>query len=124
MSPIQKEILKCMSDLKAAGESLQARFSFPKEFVGFQGHFKDNPVLPGICKIQAVLAMYESFYNKPFRLSEVSLAKYFLPVTFDETVTVQCDLKSPEGLFSIKAALHRDEAKVAMLQLVLEGAES
>lgn len=122
-SPVQKEILKYMSVPEVSGDFLEAKFLFPKEFVGFQGHFKDNPILPGICKIQAVLAMYERFYNKRFRLSEVSLAKYFMPVTCDQTLTVKCNLKPVEdGTFIVKATILKEEAKAAMLQLQLQNA--
>ena len=50
-----------MFDLTEADDgSLTARFVFPAEFTGFRGHFPEQPVLPAVCKIQAVVAMLEA----------------------------------------------------------------
>lgn len=122
MSRMQREIVQAMSDLKLSeGPGLSAGFLFPKEFAGFQGHFESNPVLPGICKIQAVLAMYESFYRRPFRLKEVNTAKYLSPVTSGQPIVIECHSKEEaSGILSVKAAVKREQEKVALLQLTIE----
>ncbi len=124
MSRMQQEIVQAMADLEAfEQDGVRARFSFPPEFIGFQGHFKNNPVLPGICKVQAVVAMAEKFYNKSFRLTEVTMAKYFAPVTCGQKITIQCHPKSnADGSTGMKALIKREEEKVAMLQLVMRPA--
>lgn len=123
MSLIQRGILEAMSVPEPAEDNgLNAEFLFPKEFIGFQGHFENNPILPGICKIQAVIVMYEKFHNqKKFFLTEVMQAKYFLPVTCDQKITIQCHSKSnSEGRMTIKALIKRGEEKVSMLQLIIQ----
>lgn len=126
MSRMQQEITQCMLGLEVSAENeVRARFSFPEGFIGFQGHFENNPVLPGICKIQAVVAMYEKARHQSFRLREVNLAKYFTPVTCGQEITVQCHSSTNEdGSTGIKAAIQREGGKVAMLQLVIENAKS
>ena len=122
MSLIQQGILQAMSGLENSEEdSLSASFVFPEEFAGFQGHFKGNPVLPGVCKIQAVIAMHEKFYAKNFRLKEVTQAKYFLPVTPHQKITVKCHSQlNPEGALVVKATVQREEEKIAMLQMIIQ----
>jgi 3-hydroxymyristoyl/3-hydroxydecanoyl-(acyl carrier protein) dehydratase len=57
MSKLTREICACMSHLNTDAESLTARFCFPEDFIGFKGHFPNHPVVPGVCKIQAILCM-------------------------------------------------------------------
>lgn len=125
MSRIHREIGQCMSGLQAGNGQIAAKFRFPSEFVGFQGHFEKNPVLPGICKIQAVLVMHEKLHGGKFRLKEVSQAKYFMPVTVGQEIAVVCESKPIEnGLFRVKAIVEKDNAKAAMLQMVIENEKS
>ena len=124
MSRMQKEIIESMIYLEAESPSqLNARFNFPETFSGFQGHFEGNPILPGICKILAVLAVLEKTHGKPLQLKEITQAKYFMPVTFGQEIAVKCGSKpNQDGSWTIKAAFQKEEAKVAMLQLVVENA--
>ncbi len=124
MSRIHREIGQCMSGLETENGQMTAKFLFPSEFVGFQGHFEKNPVLPGVCKIQAVLVMHEKMHGGNFRLKEVNQAKYFMPVSAGQEITVRCESKPVEsGLFRVKAIVEKDSAKVAMLQVVIENAK-
>ncbi len=122
MSQMNREIIDCMSGLTECDEQvLSAQFEFPKEFVGFQGHFDNNPVLPGICKIRAVVVMCEKHYNKAFRLKEVISAKYVAPVTYDQKITVVCNLNyNKSGSVNVQAVIEDEEKKVSMLKLYLE----
>lgn len=122
MSAVQQEIMNSMSAVKSLEDhGIQAAFKFEKNFLGFQGHFENHPILPGICKIQAVLAMYEKFYGRSFRLKEAVVAKYLSTVTAEEEITIRCVSKSDqEDTFQVKAVIERRSEKVAQLQLVIE----
>jgi len=121
---MQREIIQAMSALKKTqDDGLSANFSFPREFIGFQGHFDNNPVLPGICKIQSVLAMFEEFHNRPFRLKEIRMAKYLSPVTCGQAIRIECSpTAGAEGVVTLKAAVNRGDVKVALLHLIIETA--
>lgn len=124
MSRIRKEIAGCLSGLESADGKMTAVFSFPPAFAGFQGHFENNPVLPGICKIQAVMAMHDKAHGGEFRLKEVTQAKYFSPVGPEQQVTVQCESKqSDKNTFQVKALIQKENTKVAMLQMVIENVQ-
>lgn len=121
MSRFHQEILDVMSSLEALDENhARASFSFPKVFVGFQGHFEGRPVLPGICKLRSAQVVFESVTRKSVRMVEITLAKYFSPVTPDEKIVIDCRWQEKgKGLWDLKASVTRKEAKVALLQLVL-----
>lgn len=101
----------------AHGE-LTARFMFPPEFIGFQGHFPAKKVLPGVCQIQCALSMLEKFHNKHAILKEIVLAKYMAPVFPDDIVT--CTLSEAAGTgneFICKARITKESIKVTELKL-------
>ncbi len=122
MSLMQQGILAAMSGLETFEDGgLRAHFFFPKEFIGFQGHFENNPILPGVCKVMAVVGMYEKMNQKVFRLIKVAQAKYFLPVTCGQKITIECRAKGEEdGLIVVKASVKREEEKIALLQLTIQ----
>ena len=76
-----QETRLCLSQMTIGQDGeLSAHFIFPPEFSGFQGHFPGNPVLPGVCIIQAVLVMLEAWKKAPVSLKSVVSAKWLSPV--------------------------------------------
>ena len=129
MNILVREIRECMSDLTETEEGkLTARFVFPEDFIGFQGHFPDRPVLPGVCEIQAVVVILEAWHKKKVRLKQIVLAKFFLPVSCGEELVFDCQEQmenSKEAI--IKALITSKGKKIAKLQLrvsVEEGNQS
>lgn len=86
MSRLRKEIKSFMSQLCDDGQELTAHFCFSQEFIGFKGHFPGKPVLPGVCKIQAILCMLQEATQKTPQLKEIVSAKFFTPVTCNEEI--------------------------------------
>jgi 3-hydroxymyristoyl/3-hydroxydecanoyl-(acyl carrier protein) dehydratase len=81
MSVLAQETRLCLSNLTTGTDGeLCGRFVFPPEYPGFAGHFPGNPVLPGVCMIQAALVMQEASINSPVTLEKVVSAKWFAPV--------------------------------------------
>ena len=107
-----------MSRLSDDAEGLTARFCFAREFTGFKGHFPGRPVLPGVCKVQAVLCMLEAAARKTPRLKEIVSAKFFAPVTCEEEV-VFAVRRTPDdnGETRISAVVTSGEKKVAEIKL-------
>jgi len=98
--------------------SLRAGFIFPPEFIGFQGHFPEGRVLPGVCHIQCVAAMLERHKGAPVRLKEIVSAKFLAPVLPSETITVNCrGVDGASGELVVKASVSRGETVVADLKL-------
>ena len=121
MSVLSKEIKQHMFDLsEPAADKLTARFSFPAEFTGFQGHFPDNPVLPGVCMIQAVIVMLKEF-EKKISLKEIIQAKFFMPVSCDQELFYQCDRLEKKGNQNlVKTLITAGGKKVAKLELKIK----
>ena len=119
MSKLKNEIKACMRDLhKEASDALVARFCFPKDFIGFKGHFPGKPILPGVCKIQAAVLMLEEIKQKPVRLKEIILAKFFAPVTFaQEVMFILRESDSYDCEEDVEVLVNSNSTKIAQLRL-------
>jgi len=118
VSRLKKEIQSNMSGLRDNGKELTARFCFSPEFIGFQGHFPDKPILPGVCKIQAILCMLEETTRKTPQLKEIVSAKFFTPVTCNEEIicTVRRVSENSEEI-RVSALITNKDKKIAEIQL-------
>jgi len=80
MNILRQEIRSCMAVPVEEKESgAIARFSFSEDFTGFKGHFPSGGIVPGVCKIQALVILAEFLNHKKFELEEIKEAKFFLP---------------------------------------------
>ena len=119
MSKLGRAIKECMYGLSSDPQgNIKASFNFPLEFIGFKGHFPGKPILPGVCKIQAIMCMLEAVTQRKPRLKEIVLAKFFAPVTCNEEIalTVSQLLERGEGVL-VKALITNRDKKIANIQL-------
>ena len=124
MSTLVQEINKLMCDLsESIGGNITARFIFPSDFSGFKGHFPGRPILPGVCKIQAVMAMLEIWHQKNICIKEISTAKFFAPVFDNQEIVVTTNtlpgLPETSGETKIKASVTSNGKKISDLHLIL-----
>jgi 3-hydroxymyristoyl/3-hydroxydecanoyl-(acyl carrier protein) dehydratase len=118
LSTIKSEIERAMTGLAKEGKRLTSHFAFPDGFIGFQGHFPQKKVLPGVCQIQCALTLLEKGSGKAVVLKEVVLAKYFSPVfPDDEVICVINDMGDGRGELIVKAAISRASDKISEMKL-------
>lgn len=107
-----------MAGLERDGANLSARFLFPPEFIGFQGHFPARPVLPGACQIQCVLTTLEGGLGQRVVLREIVLAKFVAPVLPDQEITcLVSDCGDTPGEWLCRARISRGGSRVTELKL-------
>ncbi len=121
MNTLMQQIKESMHGLDESGDSIRARFIFLPDFTGFKGHFPDRPILPGVCKIQAVIAMLETFHEKKICLTEILLAKFVAPVSENQEILISA-MKLDETLkeTKVKAFVTSGGKKIAELQLMVK----
>jgi len=118
LKTIRAEIEQHMTEPMQESGTLTSRFSFPPGFIGFQGHFPEKKILPGVCQIQCVLSLIERAAGKPVVLKEVVLAKYFVPVFPDEELScVVSGVSDASDAFICKANITKGGVKVSELKL-------
>ena len=115
---MKEEIEQYMTGLEMESMTLTSRFSFPPEFIGFQGHFPAKKILPGVCQILCALSTLEKGRGKRVALKEVVLAKYYSPLFPDDEVTcVVSDDGATSGEHTIKAVITKNAVKISELKL-------
>jgi 3-hydroxymyristoyl/3-hydroxydecanoyl-(acyl carrier protein) dehydratase len=121
MNVLTRELQSCLSQLGAgeAGDS-SAVFSFSPEFSGFKGHFPGNPVLPGVCLIQAVLVLLAEQKRTPVTLKRIVSAKWFAPVKPGAELLIAChERKDALVETAVRAHVTCGGTKVADLSLLV-----
>lgn len=116
---IKKQIEKYMAGLGSRDEGvLTAHFMFPEDFLGFQGHFPEEKVLPGVCQIQCVTSMIEKYTGESVLLKEIVSVKFFAPVFPSEEITCVCrGIKDARSDFVVNASVSRNGKAVAEMKL-------
>ncbi len=119
MNRLEQDIRAALVDVgPGEGGERIARFVFPPGFLGFQGHFPGNPVLPGVCMIQAVLAALTDGASARVSLSRIVSAKWFAPVKPGEELNfVTRETPAGEGKAVVKARVTCGGKRVAELAL-------
>ena len=118
MNRLREDIKSSMSELRVDGKNIIAHFCFSPEFIGFNGHFPGRPVLPGVCKIQAILCMLTETTHKTPQLKEIVSAKFFTPITCNEEIicTVRRVLEGSEEM-RVSALITNRDKKIAEIQI-------
>ncbi len=75
-APIEKDILRNVQSVEKLEHSIKANLCYRPDFKGFDGHFEAYPVLPGILILQTVETLCESLLKRPYRIMQVSSAKF------------------------------------------------
>ncbi len=118
MRKIKLEIERCMTGPEKTDGTLTSRFLFPPEFIGFQGHFPLQKVLPGACQIQCALTTMEKGLGRVMALREIVLAKFMAPVLPDQEITCAVsDCNDTDGEWLCRVRITRDNEKVSDLKL-------
>lgn len=89
---IRAQIDRCIQEVTTRDGQITATLCFGKDFLGFQGHFPKDPILPGMCLLETVLALIQRLKGAPVRMTELVISKFFATVLPDQVVTVDCTL--------------------------------
>ena len=97
---------------------MEATFLFPPSFIGFQGHFPEQPILPGIVQIMA--AAYTASLGAQHRLQRIKRCKFTRPVVPGEPVHVTVTVEPLGTLWQAQAELRVNGVPCASLSFTLE----
>lgn len=91
MNPLRRGIrASAAGDFARTGPGTVVRcYRFAPGFIGFSGHFPDNPVLPAIVQVCAVVSLAEEESGKSLRVAAVRSAKFLSPILPDEEVSIR-----------------------------------
>jgi len=127
MNKVDKDILKSMTMFKYTDDyTLYSEFCFLPDFIGFQGHFENKPIVPGICLLETIKIVLQKHLKCTVVISEIKVAKFFSPIGPSETISVK--IKSEKAIiFSendteiiVKTEIKKHEKKAASFILKLK----
>ena len=98
-------------------DTRRAAFFFPESFAGFDGHFPDDPMLPGIAQILAAALTVHPKGSS--RLRRIRRAKFVAIIRPGATMTVEARYSEAEEGTLVTAECSTDNGVCAQLKLVL-----
>lgn len=78
----------------------------------FEGHFPNQPVVPGVCMMQMIKEILEHILVKETNLVQATDMKFLAIINPQEKNLIQASIKyvaSESGKISIQATLYKDE---------------
>jgi 3-hydroxyacyl-[acyl-carrier-protein] dehydratase len=126
MNPLRRGIrASAAGDLARTGpETVVRRYRFAPGFIGFSGHFPDNPILPAIVQVCAVVSLAEEESGKSLRVAAVRSAKFLSPIRPGEEVSIRYRRRVDSGEDTCDATLSVAGKTSAAFQLRLTEEET
>lgn len=110
-------------DLSANGENkYHCVMEFDAGFTGFEGHFEGNPIVPGVCLLEAARVVAEEAAAAKFRTVGILQCRFRRPVMAGESAdaTLKFAPAAEAGTRKIQAEFRVGEAVSAQLRMELE----
>jgi len=99
-SVIGAELRSRVKELRQTAEKeFACVMDFDPGFRGFEGHFEGNPIVPGVCLIEAARVLAETVLGKKLSTRSVSQCRFRRPILAGERAEVR---------FKIEAAAPRE----------------
>ena len=96
--------------------SCSGTITLPESFIGFQGHFPENPTLPGVCEIMILQLLLERAGGFHTEHAVIQNAKFFAPVGPNKTLQLSCSRNGDSIICNITSG----EKKICSLKLLAE----
>lgn len=118
MNPVRLQI-RSMLTCQPSPTGFRALFKVDPGFMLFPDHFPGEPVLPGICLVQAVLLAGESWLGgTELRLRTLKRAKFLGIVRPGDEIVIEASAThNDDGSVRIKADLSKKGKRVAQVSL-------
>ena len=108
-----------MNDLRQTGEGEYAcSMDFDPAFRGFEGHFEGNPIVPGVCLIEAARTAAETVLEKNLSTRHIAQCRFRRPIRAGERADVKIKIaETGPGAWQVQADIRVGAAVCAQLRL-------
>ena len=107
-------------NLSATGENqYRCVMEFDPDFTGFAGHFEGNPIVPGVCLIEAARVIAEETTGKRLRTVGIAQCRFRRPVLAGESAEATLKIAAGDAI-KIQAEFRIGGAISAQMRLEAE----
>ena len=123
-SVISRELRSRIGDIRRTADGeYTCVIRFDPAFRGFEGHFEGNPIVPGVCLIEAARVFAEEVLDKRLETRLAKQCRFRRPIFAEETADVKLKLDADgPGAWKIQSEI-RVEGGVSV-QVRLRATES
>ncbi|SMF20961.1 hypothetical protein [Desulfovibrio gilichinskyi] len=120
---IHAQIKEAAGPLEIIGEETYSRtFLFKSSFSGFDGHFPNNPILPGVLQIilgeiSSLEALEKKNSSQTFAIKNATRCKFLRPITPGEIILLNFTIKKNQSDYTCMCSLSIGTSKAASYQL-------
>lgn len=122
-SKISSALRSRIRDLASPAENeYVCTMEFDPGFTGFAGHFEGNPIVPGVCMVEAARVIAEEIAGQPLRTMKIAQCRFRRPVLAGESAAVNLKISASAApqLYNVRADFRVGEALSAQLRLEAE----
>lgn len=94
-------------------------YIFPSDFLGFQGHFPENPILPAVVQVMMAREAVTEQIGQEYDVIKLSRAKYMKVITPGIPVTVIWTIKEQPDSITCNCILETEGSPASKLILIL-----
>jgi 3-hydroxyacyl-[acyl-carrier-protein] dehydratase len=118
LSALHREIVQRLCGYEAAPAEAKISFCFDQSFIGFNGHFPDRAIMPGVMILKAAMIGVELMLGQPVKITNIKQAKFVRIVYPGEIITIHLRLQKKEGLTDISAQVYRRDELCAKFTVI------
>jgi 3-hydroxyacyl-[acyl-carrier-protein] dehydratase len=106
MKNINNQIKDCITNAPSKTDrGWEQNYVFPEGFIGFQGHFPGNPILPAIVQLMTARQSIAGQLGCEVAVTKVTRAKFHEIIRPESIVTVVWNIRQQENGYACKCVL-------------------
>ena len=104
-SELNQKLIKHCTDFRNSTEqnTAEADFYYSDDFIGFEGHFPDNPIVPGVLMLKTGLLLAELAAGVSRRIANIKSAKFAKTVLPNEGIVYSLSARDNQLRIQIKS---------------------
>lgn len=117
MNRLEQEMEKAGGPLRLTEDGFQKDYVFSEEFIAFDGHFPDAPILPGVVQLMLGAHAAAEAIGEPINFNAVGKAKFLKPILPNEPILVSGKTNRTRSAVTAVITIQSGEAMAATFTL-------
>lgn len=120
-SKISAELLKRITVAEPLADGgFRGVVLFDRDFCGFDGHFEDNPIVPGVCLIQLVEILTQKALTREVQIKDISRMKFKTVLKPEDSAEFLFSFSIEDSSCTTSCSVREKETIVAQIKIIFE----